>query len=85
MTYSGPYYYAADFATKVATLPKYDTLMVMMEQCHSGGFNSPVFANSTAALTTVASACVEPNNSIGGAGFRSVRARLDRGHDRTRP
>jgi hypothetical protein len=43
--------------------------MVMMEQCHSGGFNTPVIANSTAAKTTIASACVETANSIGGADF----------------
>jgi hypothetical protein len=68
-TYSGPSYYAADFANKLAELPAYNTLMVMMEQCHSGGFNAPILAKSTASLTTVASACVEPNNSIGGANF----------------
>jgi hypothetical protein len=43
--------------------------MVMMEQCHAGGFNAPILAKSTASLTTVASACLEPNNSIGGANF----------------
>jgi hypothetical protein len=68
-TFSGADYYAADFGAKLATLPKYDTLMVMMEQCHSGGFNTPVITNSTAAKTTIASACVETANSIGGADF----------------
>jgi hypothetical protein len=68
-TYSGADYYAADFGAKLATLPHYDTLMVMMEQCHSGGFNTPVLANSTASKTTIASACVETANSIGGADF----------------
>ena len=41
----------------------------MYEQCHSGGFNGPTIANSKAKYTTVASACVEANNSIGGAAF----------------
>jgi hypothetical protein len=69
VTYSGADYSAADFAAKLGTLPKYRTLMVMMEQCHSGGFNAPVVAHSTATYTTVASACVEANNSIGGAEY----------------
>ena len=69
VTYSGPDYYAADFGSKLATLPKHNTLMAMYEQCHAGGFNSPSIANSQAAYTTVSSACTEPNNSIGGATF----------------
>lgn len=69
VTHSGPDYYAADFAAKLATLPKFDTLMVMMEQCHSGGFNNPIMANSPAVRTTVASACIESNNSIGSTYF----------------
>jgi hypothetical protein len=40
-----------------------------MEQCHSGGFNNAVIAKSTANSTSIASACLEPNNSIGGADF----------------
>lgn len=69
VTYSGPDYYANDFGAKLGQFPKYQTLMVMMEQCHSGGFNAPILAHSTATLTTVASACVEANSSIGGAQF----------------
>jgi hypothetical protein len=69
VTFSGPAYYAADFANKLAQLPPFNTLMVMMEQCHSGGFNAPILAKSPASMTTVASACLEPNNSIGGAQF----------------
>jgi len=68
-TYSGPDYLASDFATKLGTLPEFRCLMVMMEQCHSGGFNSPILAHSTAALTTVSSACEELKNSIGGPQF----------------
>jgi hypothetical protein len=68
-TYSGPDYLASDFATKLGTLPKYNCLMVMMEQCHSGGFNAPIMAHSTATLTSVSSACEELRSSIGGADF----------------
>jgi hypothetical protein len=68
-TYSGADYLASDFANKLGTLPKFECLMVMMEQCHSGGFNSPILAKSTAAYTSVSSACEELNNSIGGADF----------------
>jgi hypothetical protein len=68
-TFSGADYLASDFANKLGTLPSYRCLMVMMEQCHSGGFNAPILSHSTAALTSVSSACVELNNSIGGAQF----------------
>jgi Peptidase C13 family len=68
-TYSGSDYGAADFGAKLAELPKMDCLMTMMEQCHSGGFNTQVINNSPASCTSIASACVEANNSIGGADF----------------
>lgn len=66
VTYSGPDYFAADFAAKIGQLPKHYCMMVMMEQCHAGGFNAPILAQSKATYTTVSSACLEPNNSIGG-------------------
>jgi hypothetical protein len=56
-------YYNADFAAKLAQLPKYRQLIVMLEQCHAGGFNASILAKSTAASTSVASAATEPNNS----------------------
>lgn len=68
-TYSGASYKASDFGAKLATLPKHDCMIVMMEQCHSGGFNQPIVDNSPAKYTSVASACVELNSSIGGANF----------------
>jgi len=68
-TYSGPDYLASDFATKLGTLPQFNSLVVMMEQCHSGGFNAPILNHSTANLTSVSSACEELKNSIGGANF----------------
>jgi hypothetical protein len=68
-TYTGPDYLASDFANKLSTLPKFNCLMVMMEQCHSGGFNTPILNNSPAMYTSVSSACEELKNSIGGAEF----------------
>jgi len=58
-------YYATDFSNKLAELPGYRSLIVMMEQCHSGGFNAPILAKSTADATSVASAVTEPNLSWG--------------------
>ena len=68
-TYSGPDYTASDFASKLGELPAYSDLIVMMEQCHSGGFNDEVIEASTAERTTFAAACTEGKNSIGGADF----------------
>ncbi len=68
-TYSGPDYTASDFASKIGELPAFGDLVVMMEQCHSGGFNDLVIEASTAARTTFAGACTEGKNSIGGADF----------------
>lgn len=56
-------YYNADFAAKLAQLPKFRQLIVMLEQCHAGGFNAPILAQSTAAATSVASAATEFQNS----------------------
>jgi hypothetical protein len=68
-TYSGSSYTASDFAEKLHELPEFNQLMVMMEQCHSGGFNAPIIAKSTANETSVASACREDKSSIGGPEF----------------
>ena len=68
-TYSGPDYFAADFGAKLAQFPPHYCLMAMYEQCHAGGFNGPTVANSKATHTAVSSACLEANNSIGGATF----------------
>lgn len=68
-TYSGPDYTASDFASKLGELPAFADLIVMMEQCHSGGFNDAVIESSTAERTTFAAACTEGKNSNGGADF----------------
>ena len=62
-------YTALDFSAKLHSLPQFKVLMVMMEQCHSGGFLRPIFRNSPATWTHVAAACEEDKSSIGGANF----------------
>jgi len=68
-TYSGADYLASDFAAKLSALPKFYCLMVMMEQCHSGGFNTPILSQSPATNTSISSACEELKSSIGGSEF----------------
>ncbi len=68
-TYSGSDYIASDFASKLGELPAFSNLIVMMEQCHSGGFNDEVIESSTAERTTFAAACTEGMNSVGVAAF----------------
>ena len=62
-------YYVSDFVADLATLPAFDTLMVMMEQCRSGGFVTPVINNSRAARTHICTAVHPPDYSLGGANF----------------
>ena len=56
-------YPATDFCADLATLPRYRSLVTMMEQCNSGGFNAPVLAASTAASTSIASAAIATQSS----------------------
>lgn len=56
-------YTATSFCADLATLPPYKALVVVMEQCNSGGFNAPVIAASTAASTSVASAAIATQSS----------------------
>lgn len=56
-------YYHTDFSNKLAELPKFRQLIVMLEQCHSGGFNASILAKSPADATSVASAATEFQNS----------------------
>jgi hypothetical protein len=60
----GGHYYNADFSNKLAELPKFRQLIVMLEQCHAGGFNASILAKSTADATSVASAATEFENSV---------------------
>jgi hypothetical protein len=68
-TYSGPNYYPDDFAAKLGELPSFGCLIVMMEQCFAGGFNQRIIDNSPASSTSVASAAIATETSIGGADF----------------
>jgi hypothetical protein len=56
-------YYNADFSNKLAQLPKFRQLIVMLEQCNSGGFNASILGKSPAAATSVASAAIESQSS----------------------
>jgi hypothetical protein len=56
-------YYNADFSNKLAELPKFRQLIVMLEQCNSGGFNASILAKSPASATSVASAAIESQSS----------------------
>jgi hypothetical protein len=60
-------YYADDFSAKLGELPKYRSLMVMMEQCNAGGFGIPIVDASTADATSVASAAIATQSSWGSA------------------
>lgn len=56
-------YYNADFSAKLGELPKFRQLIVMLEQCNSGGFNASILAKSPADATSVASAAIESQSS----------------------
>ena len=62
-------YHASDFADKLAELPKFKDLIVMMEQCYSGGFGPPILKNSTAFKTCFVSACAADKTSLAGADY----------------
>ncbi|MBF0107824.1 MAG: hypothetical protein HQL76_01425 [Magnetococcales bacterium] len=60
---------ATQFGNKIGALPTIASLIVMMEQCHSGGFQSAVINNSKATATSFAAACIATANSMGGPDF----------------
>ena len=68
-TYSGAAYYASELGDKLATLPKFGCLIVMMEQCASGGFSQTILDKSPAARTSFAAACGPTVSSYGGSDF----------------
>ena len=55
-------YYASDFSTDLATLPRYQSLTVLLAQCYAGGFTSAVMTGSTAVDTSVSSATTPGGN-----------------------
>ncbi len=54
-------YHALDLSAKLGQLPQFRGLLVIMGQCHSGGFNSSVIAASPAKATSIAASVSEPN------------------------
>jgi hypothetical protein len=57
--------YASDFGGLLAALPSYKSLIVMMEQCGSGGFGADVTDSSTASVTSFSAACEAGQSSYG--------------------
>jgi hypothetical protein len=57
-------YRCRDFCADLATLPPHRSLIVLMAQCFSGGFNKPILDASQAASTFIASAADETNPSF---------------------
>lgn len=62
-------FWASDFGDMLKAMPKFYSLIVMMEQCHSGGFSDTVINNSKAKWTHFCAACAADRSSIGGANF----------------
>ncbi len=62
-------YYVNDFISDMSVLPPFEVLMVMMEQCRSGGFINPIINNSPAKWTHVGTAVTANDYSLGGADF----------------
>jgi hypothetical protein len=62
-------YYVNDFIADIGVLPQFENLIVMMEQCRSGGFVTPIVNNSPATWTHVAAAVKASDYSDGGADF----------------
>jgi len=62
-------YLVNDFITDLSVLPGFEVLMVMMEQCRSGGFINPIINNTPASWTHVATAVHANDYSQGAANF----------------
>jgi len=62
-------YYVNDFIADLGVLPHFEVLMLMMEQCRSGGFINPIINNTPATWTHVATAVSENDYSRGGTNF----------------
>jgi hypothetical protein len=79
-TYGGEYYIVSsdvegpdtastDLAGALNALPRFSSLMVMMQQCFSGGFIQPILDASPAECTSVATAVPADETSDGGEPF----------------
>lgn len=62
-------FYASDFAADLASLPSFRNLLVVMEQCASGSFATPILNNSPATNTVFQSAVPGDESSWGGWPF----------------
>lgn len=62
-------YYVNDFAADLGVLPHFKELMVMMEQCRSGGFIAPILNLKLADKAHVATAVNQNDYSLGGGDF----------------
>jgi hypothetical protein len=61
---NGKRYRCREFCEDIATLPRHRSLVVLMAQCFSGGFNQAVLDASRAESTFIASAAAETNPSF---------------------
>jgi hypothetical protein len=59
-------YSTSQLVSKLAQMPKFKQLYVVMAQCHSGGFMQPVLNNSAAEETCFIGACPANETSMGG-------------------
>lgn len=62
-------YLVNDFVADLGVLPVFEVLIVMMEQCRSGGFINPIINNTPARWTHVTTAVTADDYSLGGADF----------------
>jgi hypothetical protein len=69
ISYQGDDTTQSDLADAIGALPKFNSLMVMMEQCFAGGFIDPIVNASPASCTSVATAVDANTSSDGGADF----------------
>jgi hypothetical protein len=58
-----------EFTGKLCELPKFQSLIVVMQQCFAGGFNAPLITRSPAKRTSIASACSPDGISSKGEAF----------------
>jgi hypothetical protein len=72
-------YYAADFASDLALFPRFQSLLVLMNQCYAGGFSKVVVDKSTATVTSIACATTSDRiaNGASDMGYRWMDFSLD--------
>ena len=80
ISYSGDDTTPTDLANAIQALPKFSSLMVMMEQCYSGAFVQPILDVSSGFLYQRRDGCGRDPHLCGRRRIRSLRARLDLRH-----